>query len=141
MFKLLHNQAFGLLVIRLVIGLMFIYHGFPKLAGGVDRWQSLGGAMSFLGITFFPAFWGFMAAMAEFLGGLALVLGFFTRLACFFLACTMLVAFIFHLGRGDGFSVASHALELLGVSAGLLMVGPGGISLDGLIKKVGPWPL
>jgi RNA polymerase sigma-70 factor (ECF subfamily) len=39
--------------------------------------------MSFLGITFWPVLWGFMAAMSETLGGALLAAGFLTRLAAF----------------------------------------------------------
>ena len=126
----------GILIIRIVIGLMFVYHGYPKIMGGEAKWHQLGRAMSFLGIAFYPVFWGFMAAVAEFVGGLALTLGFLTRTFCILIACTMTVAFFFHIARGDGFATASHSLELLGISIGLFFTGPGSFSLETFIRKL-----
>ena len=37
-------KNFGLLIIRVGLGIMFIYHGFPKLQGGVKTWEMLGHA-------------------------------------------------------------------------------------------------
>ena len=40
-------KNFGLLVIRVGLGIMFIYHGFPKLAGGEKMWIQLGSATKY----------------------------------------------------------------------------------------------
>ena len=77
----------GLLILRIGIGIMFMLHGFPKLTGGTEAWTKVGGALSALGINFAHTFMGFMAAISEFGGGLLLLLGLFTRPACFFLLC------------------------------------------------------
>ncbi|KIH77637.1 putative oxidoreductase [Geoalkalibacter ferrihydriticus] len=120
----------GLLLMRLGLGVMFLVHGVPKLLGGPERWYQLGLAMSYLGIDFMPHMWGIAAALAETLGALCLIFGFFMRPACLVLACTMAVAATMHLGRGDGLQVASHAIELGIVFCGLLILGPGRFSLD-----------
>ena len=70
----------GLLVLRIGIGLIFIIHGVPKLMGGVELWTQLGSTMSIVGISFAPAFWGFMAAITEVAGGLFIILGLLHRL-------------------------------------------------------------
>jgi len=125
----------GLLLLRLGIGFMFIvYHGFPKLAGGVDRWEGLGASMASIGITFLPVFWGFMAALAETVGAALLALGLFTRYALFFLLFTMVVAAAFHIGRGDGVKGAAHAIELGVVFLSLILIGPGKYSLDARLR-------
>lgn len=120
----------GLLVLRIGIGLMFILHGAPKLFGGVEKWEKLGMAMATLGIGFAPAFWGFMAAISEFFGGICLILGVVFRPACILLTITMLVAAISHLSRGDGLGGASHAIELGIVFLSLILIGAGRYSLD-----------
>ena len=59
---------------------------------------------------------------------LQLISGF--RPACVLLIWIMAMAMTFHLGRGDGFAVYSHALQLGITFLGLLFVGPGKLSVD-----------
>ena len=73
--KLDKHRDIGLLLLRVGIGIMFMFHGYPKLAGGSEGWTKLGGALSALGVNFAPTFMGLMAALSEFGGGLLLVLG------------------------------------------------------------------
>ncbi len=120
----------GLLIIRLVLGLMMIFYGWPKLVGGPEKWEGLGGAMGNLGITFFPVFWGFMAAVTEVLGGALLATGFLTRYACIFLTFVMLVATVMKFSNGDGLAGAGHPLMIGAVFLGLIFVGAGKLSID-----------
>lgn len=120
----------GLLVLRLGLGGMFIGHGWPKLAGGAAKWAKLGTAMGHLGIDVWPTMWGFMAAISESLGGLLFALGFLFRPATALLLATMVVATATHLGKGDGFMGASHAIEIGIVFAAMLLAGPGRFALD-----------
>jgi putative oxidoreductase len=69
----------GLLIIRVGLGILMIKHGWPKITGGPEKWESLGNNMSMLGITFFPIFWGLCAALAETVGGLLMGIGLFFR--------------------------------------------------------------
>jgi putative oxidoreductase len=121
----------GLLIIRIGIGLSFsLIHGLPKIMGGVPMWTKMGGAMGSVGIHFLPAFWGFMASGSEAIGGLLVLVGLFFRPACIFLVLTMVVASVVTYTQGDGFSDASHAIELGVVFLGLLLIGPGKYSID-----------
>lgn len=130
----------GLLLVRVVIGLsMAVFHGYAKISGGPERWTGIGGSMAELGITFLPAFWGFMAAFSEFFCSILLMLGLLFRPAAALLAVTMLVAVTRHLGlpadqENSGWSGASHALELLSVYVGLFLTGPGKYAL-GLLRR------
>jgi putative oxidoreductase len=123
-------REFGLLIIRIGLGLSFMMHGSGKMFHP-DMWEQLGSALAPWGVTFIPAFWGFMAAFAEFGGGILMVLGFMFRPAMAMMAFNMAVALSFHMHKGDDFNVYSHALEACVVFAGLLFVGPGRLSLDG----------
>jgi putative oxidoreductase len=125
----------GLFLLRVGLGSMFVYHGSGKLFGGPDEWSPVGTAMENLGITFAPAFWGFMAGLSEFGGGLLLAGGFLFRPACLLLVCTMAVAATFHLNLPPdhpyaGFGAASHAIEAGIVFLSLLLIGPGKLSVD-----------
>src|SRR5262245_20844136 len=123
-------RELGLLILRVGLGVMFIWHGWPKIQGGPEQWSGLGQAMGNLGVTFAPAFWGFMAALAEFGGGICLVLGFATRPAAVLMAFNMLVAAMFHLKKHDGLGVASHAIEDGVAFLALIFLGPGKYSID-----------
>lgn len=121
----------GLLLARVGLGLMMIIvHGAPKLFGGPEVWAMVGGSMANFGIDFAPTFWGFCAAMAEFGGGIALILGVAVRPASAGLAFTMLVAAVMHLAAGEGLKGASHPVEVGVVFLGLILMGGGRFSLD-----------
>jgi putative oxidoreductase len=120
----------GLLILRVGLGVMMITHGFPKLSGGPSGWEGLGGSMKVIGIDFLPVFWGFMAAVAEAIGGLFLILGIFFRPVNALLVVTMLIAALVHFAKGDGLSGASHAIELGIVFFSLIFIGPGKYSID-----------
>ncbi len=126
-------RDFGLLLLRVGIGAMFILHGLPKLMGGPEKWVQLGQAMELVGISQLPVFWGFMAGFAEVGGGILLALGLLFRPACFLLLITMIVATIRHAVGGDGFGGYSHAAEAAILFFSLLFIGPGKYSLD---KKI-----
>lgn len=126
----------GLFVMRAGVGFCFVYiHGFPKMAAGMELWLKLGAAMGNLGIHFAPAFWGFMAASAEFFGGACLILGLMTRPAAAVMTFNMLVAVIMHIVMGQGLETASHAIEDMFLFSGLILTGAGRFSLDRLLFK------
>jgi putative oxidoreductase len=124
-------RDYGLLLLRVGIGSMFVaVHGYPKLAGGVQVWAGLGRTFNSLwGISFAPAFWGFMAAISEFGGGLCLITGVLFRPACVFMLLTMSVAVAANIRGGYGFSGASQAFELGVLFLGLIFIGPGKFTL------------
>ncbi len=128
--KLGNYKNTGLLIMRLGLGLMFMYHGYSKLLGGPEKWEAVGGAMRYIGISFIPSFWGFLAAATETFGGFLVIPGLAFRPVCVLLAFTMFVASVMHLKNGDGLATASHAIELCIVFMGLSFVGPGRYSVD-----------
>lgn len=126
----------GLLVIRVGLGLAFMFiHGYGKLFGGLTRWEQIGANAAHVGLDFLPMFWGFMASMAEFGGGLLLLLGLFFRPALVLLIATMITAATTHIVTGNG--SPWHAIELGIVFLGLFLVGPGQYSLDNQLSRRG----
>jgi putative oxidoreductase len=128
-------RDYGLVMLRIGYGIMYMFHGFPKITGGPERWTGVGGAISNFGIEFLPVFWGLMAAISEFFGGFLLILGLFFRPVCTLMAITMIVATGHHLGRGDGLMGASHAIENGIVLLSLILIGPGKFSLDSWLRS------
>src|SRR5918999_1612702 len=89
--------AAALLLVRLVMGVAFILHGWPKIQNPMGWMNAMGGQ----GV---PSFLQALAALAEFGGGIALVLGLLTPIAAFGIVCQMLGALLLvHLPKGDPF--------------------------------------
>ncbi len=126
----------GLLIIRVGMGIAYAFiYGYPKIMGGPELWGKLGGAMGNVGITFAPEFWGFLAALAEFGGGILILTGLFTRPAAFFMAFTMLMATMQHLSKLDPWNRVMSPMENFAVLTGLVFLGAGKFSLDYLFFR------
>ena len=121
--------AIALLALRLVSGLAFIQHGWPKIQNAFS-WMGPDASI--------PALLQGLAAFAEFGGGIALVLGLLTQLAALGIACVMSVAmFMVHIPAGDPFvSTGGRSWELaavyLAIMIALMLRGAGAYSLDAL---------
>lgn len=126
----------GILFMRIGIGFAFIFvHGWGKISGGPAMWEKIGSAMANYGLSFAPTFWGFMASVSEFGGGILILLGLFTRPASAFMAFTMLTAFLVHTSKLDPWNKAIYPMEMFAVFMGLLFIGAGKYSIDALISK------
>jgi putative oxidoreductase len=116
----------GLLWLRVLMGAGIAYHGAMKIFGGMMGKLTEGVA----GMGFpFPEFFAWSAALAEFAGGLLIVLGLYTRPAALFVLVTMIVAAFFAHAK-DPFSAKELALAYGVMAAALLMTGPGRWSID-----------
>ncbi|MEQ9104375.1 MAG: DoxX family protein [Rhodothermales bacterium] len=127
------NFDLGLLVIRLGMGLGFLYyHGWGKLMGGVERWTGLGESMQRFGIDFGAPFWGFMISFAESVGALLIAVGFLTAPMSWILAIGMFVAWTGHIASGQG--TPGHAFKNMVVLIGIALSGPGRYSVDAWLR-------
>lgn len=128
-------RDYGLLLLRIGIGLMFVtIHGFPKITGGVQAWTVFGKTFNnIIGISFIPVFWGFMATISEFGGGICLIAGVLFRPACALMLFTMLVAVTAQIRGGYGVSGASQALEMGIVLLSLIFIGSGRFTVPNLL--------
>jgi len=122
----------ALLLLRVAFGLyMAIGHGWGKITAGTEKWAELGGVMGIIGLDFAPAFWGFMAAISEFVAALLVAVGLVTRPAAILVALTMTMAATMHIVTGNG-SPESAIVYLAGFLA-IALYGPGKFSLDKMI--------
>jgi len=120
----------GLLVLRLVAGAAFIKHGLPKIQNPLG-WMGSDSSM--------PAVLQALAAISEFGGGIAWMLGALTPLASLGILATMAVAASKHIGRGDPFVGRGGSYELalvyFAVALLLLLAGPGRYSVDAWLRS------
>jgi putative oxidoreductase len=120
------RMSLGLLLLRILAGVAMMIHGWSKIQSPLN-WMGPDAAI--------PGVFQALAALAEFGGGLAWILGLVMPLASFGMACTMAVAVYFHaVVRGDPFVGQGGSYELaavyLVVSILFLLTGPGKLSLD-----------
>ena len=126
------RQGWGIAAIRFIVGVVFLVHGSQKLFG----FSGVAGFFAQAGIPL-PAVSAVVVTLVEFLGGIALIVGLFTRWAALLLAINMLVAVLavhlkggFFLPRGY-----EYALTLLFANAGLALTGSGSFAVDNLLGK------
>lgn len=134
--SLFQQPEFGLLWLRLSVGLLMINYGVPKLMGGTETLSAVGQNIAVLGI---PApegsvnalIFGLMAALSQVLGGVAFIVGFIFRPAAFFLFATMSVATIMKIQTsGADISEYGHPLLMGLMIFGLFWTGPGRLSIQ-----------
>lgn len=126
------------LVIRLALAAIFIAHGAQKVFGAFDG-HGIRGLAGFVGELGFrpPIVWAWLAALAEFLGGIGVLLGLLTRIAAAGILANMLVAILkvhapngFFLPDGIEFALANAAMAL-----SLILSGAGKVSLDWVLRE------
>jgi putative oxidoreductase len=127
----------GLLVLRLVLGVIFIGHGAQKLFGsfGGPRISGFAKMLEQLGVKHAKPM-AILAGLAEFVGGILVILGFLTPLAALVLIGVMIVAVLtVHLKNGFFNTNGGYEfnLALAGMALTLLIIGAGAYSLDSVL--------
>lgn len=137
--NLLSSQAgIGALVLRVPVGTILTAHGAQKLFGWFGGYGLEGTGQWMASIGFEPGLlMALLAGMAEFAGGIALVLGLLTRPAAAVAAFTMMVAMTVHIGNGlflsnNGYE---YALSLLAATLALAFLGAGALSIDAQLSR------
>lgn len=127
------RQDLGVLVLRLALAAVFLFHGAQKLFGlfGGHGIEGTAGFMESLGLPF-PTASAIAAGATELVGGLALVTGLFVRPISIPLAFTMFVAAF--MAHGDAFSAQAGGMEYpLTLALGTVavgLIGPGRFALS-----------
>lgn len=119
-------RSLGLLALRIGVGVILVMHGYGKLFGHAPGMTAFTGMVTGMGFPL-PGLFAWLAALSEFLGGLALLLGIFTSVAAVFTGIVMLVALF--MVKKFNFPMADPDLALLAGIVALGCMGPGRYSL------------
>lgn len=130
------NQDIGIFILRLTVGLAFgLIFGLPKIQGGPELWAMIGASTQNVGFNFATEFWGFMASLSEFGGGILLILGLCVRPAVIFMGITMIMAAIQHLSMQDQWYNVITPVVYLSIFILFFFTGAGKYSLDALFFR------
>ena len=118
----------GILVLRIAVAIVFLYHGSAILFGAFGG----PGPVGFATYLHYPASVGYLVGLAQFAGGLAILFGAFTRVAAICIMIVMLGA-IFKVHISHGYNLGNNgyefALNEFLTALTLLFTGPGAYSL------------
>jgi putative oxidoreductase len=132
-------NSWSTLIIRVMLGIVMFPHGAQKLFGLFGGYGFSASMSTFTDKMHIPAFFAFLAIMAEGLGSMGLIIGFLTRVAAFGILCNMIVAIWmvhwpngffmnwFGTQKGEGFE---YHLLAIAICLSLLISGGGKWSVD-----------
>jgi len=132
-------NSWSSLIIRVMLAIVMFPHGAQKLFGLFGGYGFSASMSTFTDKMHIPAFFAFLAIMAEGLGSMGLIIGFLTRVAAFGILCNMIVAIWmvhwpngffmnwFGTQKGEGFE---YHLLAIAICLALLISGGGKWSVD-----------
>lgn len=129
-------QPLALLLMRLALGAIMVAHGYHKVFGGLQHHAHMVASMGI------PAWLGYVSAFTEFLGGLLILAGFFTRAAAVAVCINLIVAiWKVHLHNGlmgspdhPGYE---FPLAVATLAFALIFFGGGPIAIDHVLRGGG----
>lgn len=120
---------FGMLVLRVVLGILLLSHGYSKLVSFNKLQHTF---MNFMGMGSTVSL--VLIIFAEVFCSIFVILGLFTRFAIIPIIIGMAVV-VFVASNGDILGPGEKGMIYLAVSVAILFCGPGKISVDGMIGK------
>lgn len=116
----MEKLSISVLLIRIIIGIIFMVHGFNKLRD-LDSWGK------FMGTFGIPKTMSNIVALVEFLGGLLILLGIFTKTSSVVMIIFMLFAiFLVHKNKGFSNEKGGYEYQLLIIVCCLVLAICGG---------------
>lgn len=120
----------SLLLVRLALAMVLLYHGTQKAFGWFDGRGYQAVLEGWTARHGWPIWFAWLGIIGEVAGGLGLAAGLFTRVAAFGAACTMATAAYTHIKGGDPWTKVEVPLALALFSVAILVSGAGSLSLD-----------
>ena len=129
----LANRSIGLLLLRVAVGVVFIAHGWMKV-GNMPMIETMFAGMGL------PAWTAMFIAWLEVIGGIALILGVYTRVFAKLFAIMMLVAFFLTGGFATGYKPHELEIFLMLTSLAIMFAGSGRYALySGECRRCGAY--
>jgi putative oxidoreductase len=132
------SHSVPLALVRFTVGFVMFLHGAQKMLGWLGG-PGFSGTMGMFESIGIPAPFAFLAIVAEFFGGLGLMIGFLARIAAFGVMVNMIVAILLlHLrnglfmnwtGKQAGEGIEYHLLAI-GMTLAVIIGGAGAYSID-----------
>jgi putative oxidoreductase len=127
--KMDYKPDTGILIFRVGMGVMMVFHGIMKIMGGLEFITKLGGLPPLIPENeILQLILGFIVVAFELFGGIGVILGYRFKASCIMIISIMIPAFLYHLGKVNDFeSFVRNAwpLEIAIVFAAFLLIGPG----------------
>ncbi|SNQ62541.1 DoxX family protein [Candidatus Methanoperedens nitratireducens] len=136
------TQNYSLVILRAALGVIFFAHGSQKLLGWFGGYGFDATVQFFNQQLGIPSALAVLAILAEFFGGLMVLLGFFTRIGAAGIGVTMAVA-LYTVHLPQGFFIAGgkvgfeYVFALLLMALYLVINGAGELSVDRHLNKKG----
>ena len=137
-----NQQSWSLLIARVALGVTILPHGIQKALGLLGGY-GIEGTLGFFQSLGIPVVIGFMGILAEFVGSIALILGFGTRFMAFSLLLNLTGAMVLGGHLDNGFFMnwmgnqkgegIEYFIMAIGLAIALLIGGSGKLSADNLI--------
>ena len=128
------KKDIGLLIMRLGLAAVLLWHSVPKLIGGTPAWKSVGTTLAFINLGLPASFLGLLSLALETLCSISLIFGYLFRPFSSILFVLMLLYSI------NYFNVAYKtlmmwSLALTSVFLGFVFTGPGRYALAVKLEK------
>ncbi len=127
--KLYHrdNHDIADFLIRIVLAVIFIRHGWGKI-------HNMAGTIQFFGSMGLPVMFAYIVAVIEFVGGILMLLGAWTRIIAWLFVCVMIGAIAFVKGS-KGFGASELELTLLVASLAIAYLPAGKYTYKKLLRR------
>lgn len=142
--KVIKNYAvWGLLILRLTLGIVFVLHGSQKITTffGGSGLEGTAEAFANMGI-FLPTISAYFVAFGEFFGGILLIMGLLTREVSIVITLIMAGA-IYYVHGSNGFFITQDGYEynvmIISVCICLILSGGGAFSIDRVLFPEDKW--
>ncbi len=125
------RAQWALTLLRIALGVVFVAHGSQKVLG-IFGGPGLSGFATWIGQYGIPSYLGYLAAFAEFIGGILLLLGVYAELGALIVMPVMAGAILF-VHKSHGFFIQHNGFEyvlcLMVMLFSIIIAGPGYLTL------------